>query len=76
MTEEEEAELLGTFRWEENDGRMKHRQVEERLQHKLFMLLCGTTGLRKPTFGFLTQPNNTLDLDWNVNTHTQLLQLD
>ena len=31
VTEEEETELLETFRWEENDGRMKHRQVDERL---------------------------------------------
>ena len=27
VTEEEEAELLQTFHWEENDGKMKHRQV-------------------------------------------------
>ena len=31
VTEEEETELLETFHWEENDGRMKHRQVRTRL---------------------------------------------
>ena len=31
VTEEEETELLETFHWEENDGKMKHRQVKQRL---------------------------------------------
>ena len=33
VTEEEETELLETFHWEENDGKMKHRQVKQRLTY-------------------------------------------
>ena len=75
MTEEEETELLETFHWEENDGRMKHRQVGERLtdvQHLALYVMMPhywSPAHYCLTFDLLTQPNDILDKEhnsWNL----------